>query len=149
MDPFSITVGCIGLIDIITRTSVQVVEFMRDVQAAKSDLDAVSRELLSLKTVLELLAEDITTYTNEPFPLALWNQITGIITNCGGIVEHIQQELRKHEGGKLSKAAHWVAFGKGNMANLKLSLEAHKSALEIALDMISLFVLLSLVEGGD
>jgi hypothetical protein len=50
----------------------------------------------------------------------------------------VQQTLEKHEGGTLSKAAKWVASGKSDVAKLQSSLKAHKSALDIALDMVQL-----------
>jgi hypothetical protein len=100
MDPLSITATCIGLVSTITKTSVLVGGFVKDVRAARSDLDGVSRELTSLKTVLELLADDMTGSTNEFFPETLIKQITGIITNCGGVVVDIEDTLKKHEGGQ-------------------------------------------------
>ena len=112
--------------------------FVRDVRAARSDLDAVSRELLSLKTVLELIADDVAGPNSELFPETLKNQIAGIATNCSGVVTEIEQTLNKHESGRLGKAAQWVMSGKDDVAKLRLSLEAHKSALDIALDMVSL-----------
>lgn len=138
MDPISFTATCIGLASTITRTSLIVIGFVKDVRAARSDLDAVSRELLSLKTVLELLADDVNDSNTKPIPQMLQKQITGIVTNCTGVVVDIEQTLKKHEGGKLNKAAKWVASGKSDVAKLQLSLEAHKSALEIALDMVTL-----------
>jgi hypothetical protein len=138
MDPLSITATCLGLISTITKTSLVVVGFVKDVRAARSDLDSVSRELLSLKTVLELLADDVTDSTNESFPQTLQKQIAGIVTNCTEVVGDIERTLTKHEGGKLNKAAQWVAFGKNDVLRLRSSLEAHKSALEIALDMVTL-----------
>ena len=65
MDPLSITATCIALVSTITKTSLLIGGFVKDVRAARSDLDGVSRELLSLKTVLELLADDVTESTNE------------------------------------------------------------------------------------
>lgn len=112
--------------------------FVKDVRAARSDLDVVSRELLSLKTVLELLAEDIGDSSSRSIPQTLQNQIAGIVRNCTGVVVDIEQTLKKHEGGKVNKAAKWVASGKSDVSRLQLSLEAHKSALEIALDMVTL-----------
>jgi hypothetical protein len=138
MDPISFTATCIGLASTITRTSLIVIGFVKDVRAARSDLDAVSRELLSLKTVLELLADDVNDSNTKPIPQMLQKQITGIVTNCTGVVVDIEQTLKKHEGGKLNKAAKWVASGKSDVVKLQLSLEAHKSALEIALDMVTL-----------
>lgn len=138
MDPLSITATCISLVSTITKTSLFVGGFVKDVRAARSDLDGVSRELLSLKTVLELLAEDAADSARESFPQTLQKQITGIISNCTGVVVDIEETLKKHEGGKLNKAAQWVAFGKNDMVKLRSSLEAHKSALEIALEMVTL-----------
>lgn len=111
---------------------------MKDVRAARSDLDEVSRELVSLKTVLELLADDINESSNVSFPQTLHKQSAGIVTNCTGVVVDIEETLKRHEGGKLAKAAQGVAFGKSDVLKLRSSLEAHKSALEIALDMVSL-----------
>ena len=138
MDPLSITATCIGLASTITRTSLVVIGFVKDVRAARSDLDLVSRELLSLKTVLELLADDADDSSSRSIPQTLQNQIAGIVRNCTGVVVDIEQTLKKHEGGKVIKAAKWVASGKSDVNRLQLSLEAHKSALEIALDMVTL-----------
>jgi hypothetical protein len=141
MEPLSITATCISLAATITRTSLVVISFVRDVRGAQSDLDAVSRELYSLKTVLELLADECNDCTNK-IPQTLQKQISGIITNCAGVVMDIEQTLKKHEGGKLNKATKWVTSGKSDVIKLQSSLEAHKSALEIALDMVTLQELL-------
>lgn len=138
MNPLSVTATCIGLASTITRTSLVVMDFVQDVRTARSDLDAVSRELLSLKTVLELLADDVNDSTGQSIPQTLQKQIAGIVTNCTGVVVDIEDTLKKHDGGKLSQAAKWVASGKNDVAKLQSSLEAHKSALEIALDMVTL-----------
>ncbi|PVH69029.1 hypothetical protein DL98DRAFT_186622 [Cadophora sp. DSE1049] len=138
MDPLSITVACIGLVATVTKTSLVVGGFVKDVRAARSDLDGVSRELLSLKTVLELLADDVTDSPNEALPQTLQKQIAGIITNCTGVVVDIEETIKKHEGRKVTKAAQWAAFGQKDMEKLRSSLEAHKSALEIALEMLTL-----------
>jgi hypothetical protein len=131
MDPLSVTTACFGLISTITSASLVVIGFVKDVRAARSDLDVVSRELISLKTILELLADDVNDSSNEPIPQTLQKQIVGIVANCTGVVVDIEKTLKKHEGGK-------VTSGKKDVAKLQTSLEAHKSALEIALDMVTL-----------
>jgi hypothetical protein len=137
MDPLTITATCIGLVSTITKTSLLVVGFVKDVRSARSDLDSVLRELQSLKTVLELLTEDCTDSTKN-IPQILQQQISGIVTNCSGVVVDIEQVLERHDGGKLAKATKWVASGKNEVIKLRSTLEAHKSALEIALDMVTL-----------
>lgn len=138
MDPLSITATCISLASTITKTSLVVIGFVKDVRAARSDLDAVSRELQSLRIVLELLADDVNDSANGSIPQNLQKQISGIISNCTGVVVDIEETLKKHEGGKGMKAAKWVASGKNDVLKLQSSLAAHRSALEIALDMVTL-----------
>lgn len=142
-DPLSIAATCIGLASTIARTSLAVISFVKDVRDAQSDLDAVSTELYSLKTVLEILADDCND-SPDKIPQILQKQISGITTSCAGVVVEIEKTLKKHEGGKLNKAAKWVASGKSDVIKLQSSLEAHKSALEIALDMVKLLELLIL-----
>jgi hypothetical protein len=137
MDPLSISTGCISLISAITKISVEVTSFVRSVRAARRDLDAISRELLSLKTLLELLADDASQNSNNAFLLTLQTQVAGIVSNCTLVLEEIGHVLKKHEGTKFTKAAHWAMSGSQDVQKLRLSLEAHKSALEIALEMVS------------
>jgi hypothetical protein len=105
MDPLSITTACFGLISTIASASLVVIGFVKDVRAARSDLDVVSRELISLKTILELLADDVNDSSSESIPQTLQKQIAGIVTNCTGVVVDIEKKLKKFEGGKVSKAA--------------------------------------------
>jgi hypothetical protein len=126
MDPLSITATCFGLIGTIGKTSLAITGFVHDVRSARSDLDSVSRELQSLKTLLELLVDDASNPTNGTFP---------------------EKTLEKHEGNKLSKNTMWVMGGKDDVAKLRSSLEAHKSALEIAFDMVTMYVCSALLIG--
>jgi len=138
MDPLSITISCITLITSIVKVSLQINGFIREVRDARGDLDAVSRELLSLKTVLEMLSEDAD--KGKGFPESLLKQISGILTNCGGVVEQIQVSLEKYGGGGIRRGVKWSISGREDMNKLRLTLEAHKTALDIALDMITLTI---------
>lgn len=141
MDPLSIATGCTSLVGTIIRVSISINGFVRDVRSARSELDGVSRELLSLKTILELLQQDASDSTAVSFPETLRKQITGIITNCSGVIQEIQDVLEKHQENRVDKAAKWALSGKSDVNKLRSSLEAHKSALEIALDMLALYAL--------
>ena len=139
MDPLSISLACITLIGAISKTSTVVTNFVRDVRGVKTELDGVSRELQSLKAVLETLANDAGDPTNSVLPETLKRQIAGIVTNCMGVVVEIEHTLERHEVTGLAKAARWKAIGLGDILKLRSSLEAHKAALEIALDMVTLY----------
>jgi hypothetical protein len=149
MDALSVATACLTLVGSITKLSFQIHGFVREVREARGDMDAVSRELQSLKTILEILAEDAetsttTNSTNGFFPATLGRQISGIVANCGGVVVQIEQCLERHGCGERSGAGlragtRWSLVGKGDMEKLRSSLEAHKSALDIALEMVTLY----------
>jgi hypothetical protein len=138
MDPLSIAAGCLSLANTITKASVTIYGFIKSVRAARGDLDAISRELLSLKTLLELLADDATDSYCYAFPKTLERQVNGIVSNCNEVVQSIEKTLKDYETLEGFKAAKWTVSAKDDMNKLRLSLEAHKSALEIALDMAAL-----------
>ena len=54
-DPLSIAVSCVGLLSAIATATVRINGFVRTARDARADLDDVSRELSSLRTVLELI----------------------------------------------------------------------------------------------
>ncbi|RYC85486.1 hypothetical protein BFJ63_vAg11586 [Fusarium oxysporum f. sp. narcissi] len=137
MDPLSIISGCAGLITAISSLSISISTFVRSCREARSDLDRVSRELHSLQTVLELIEEDAKDDT-KPFPPTIQHHVSGIVSNCGSVVLEVETCIKKYGDGRVKSRAAWAINGQGDMEKLRSSLEAHKSALEPALDMISL-----------
>ena len=135
MDPLSIPGSCVGLVANVTQVSLKIYGFVREVRDAQADLDAVTLELQSLKTVLETLREHSANFTSGAFPSRLVNQLSGILTNCGGVLQHIEKSLDKHGGGGVKSGVKWSLAGRDDMDKLRSSLEAHKSALQIALEM--------------
>jgi hypothetical protein len=139
MDPLSISVSCITLITTISRVTVAVTSFIREVRDARGDLDAISWELFSLRTVLDLLAEDTEGPHSEKLPERLRDQILDILKNCNRVVADVQSSLQKHNTSRLGRAGHWtMGGGKGDMMKFRSSLETHKTALGIALDMVAI-----------
>lgn len=136
MDPLSITVACVSLTATIAKTSTSVTLFVRAVRSARSDLDGVSRELASLTNILELLAEDAKEVDN--FPDTLRKHITGILANCELVLVEVQRLITKYDKPGIAAGTKWAFGGSEDVAKLQLSLEAHKSALEIALEMVAL-----------
>jgi hypothetical protein len=137
MDPISLTTGCVGLVAAIAQLTTSISTFIARVRSARADLDSVSRELLSLKIILELLHLDLTDDAVN-FSDTLQRQVSAIITNCTNVILEIQKILDKQNGSGVQKAAQWALSSRADVDKLRTSLEAHKSALEIALDMIQL-----------
>lgn len=105
---------------------------MKAVRSARKDLDTISRELISLQTILQLIADDVS--GDSDLPETLQKQISGIVSNCTQVLEEIRLTLEKN-----GTAALWAIRGSSDVTKLRLSLEAHKSALEIALDMVQMY----------
>jgi hypothetical protein len=91
-----------------------------------------------LKSVLEILGDDAKTSTAAIFPPTLVKQITGILENCGGVLGQIEVVIDNHSGGGVRRGVKWSLGGRGDVDKLRSSLEAHKSALDIALEMVAL-----------
>jgi Fungal N-terminal domain of STAND proteins len=138
MDPISITTGALSIVGSIGKLTITISTFVRQVRDARSDLDTVMRELVSLKSVLEILAEDVSQPGPNGLPESLAEQVQGILTGCDGVVMQIAQTLSKFERKSLIVKGQWALSGRGDMDKLRSSLEAHKSALNIALDMLQL-----------
>ncbi|RSM06001.1 hypothetical protein CDV31_009335 [Fusarium ambrosium] len=117
--------------------SVKIHSFVRTCREARGDLDSVSRELLSLKTILELIQEDASD-GSKPFPKTLSQHVTAILGNCHLVMTEIQTCITKYSQDRLKTRVAWAINGQGDINKLRSSLEAHKTALEIALDMLAL-----------
>ncbi|KAF5556270.1 hypothetical protein FNAPI_5793 [Fusarium napiforme] len=140
MDPLSIATGCATLISTIGSLSLSINTFVRTCREARSDLDRVARELLSLQTVLELIQEDVAD-ESKTFPTTLERHVSGIIINCNSLVIELQESITKYGGdSRLKSKAGWAINGQGDVSKLRSNLEAHKAALDLALDMLSLHV---------
>lgn len=102
---------CISLAASVAKVSVQTHGFVREVRDSCGDLDSVSRELYSLKTVLEIVSEDAEKRKGGGFSQSLNRQISGILTNCGCVLEHIEQSLEKCGGRGVKKGVNWMLGG--------------------------------------
>ncbi|KAM0425778.1 hypothetical protein ACHAPT_009028 [Fusarium lateritium] len=137
MDPLSIASGCAGLTTAIGSLSMSIHRFVRTCREARGDLDSVSRELHSLRTILELIQEDASD-ASKPFPAKLNQHVSAIVVNCNLVVTEIQDCITNYGQDRLKSRMAWAINGQGDINKLRSSLEAHKTALEIALDMLAL-----------
>ncbi|XEV04989.1 hypothetical protein FSHL1_010276 [Fusarium sambucinum] len=136
MDPLSITTACIGLIGTVATTTLAVTNFTRECREARSDLTSINGELSQLQLVLELLRDDTTVSDDQILPESLQEQILSIIDNCSAVVSKINLVLDRHSG-KVG-ALKWATFGKNEVIGLRMSLEAHRASLNLALELVSI-----------
>jgi len=135
MDPLSITTACLTLVGTVGKTSLAVTTFIRGCREARSDLTSISGELTQLHLVLDLLKDDAAVSDGRVIPESLQVQILSIIKNCSAVVDSINTVLENHSG--KAGAVKWVAFGKAEVAGLRMSLEAHRGSLSLVLELVS------------
>ncbi|RSM03725.1 hypothetical protein CDV31_010344 [Fusarium ambrosium] len=139
MDPLSIAAGCAGLISTIGTLSLSIHGFVRTCREARKDLDKVSRELQSLQSVLGLIEDDATN-EEKPFPPVIGQHVLNIISNCNSVILEIEACIAQYGQKQLKARVTWALGGQGDVEKLRTNLEAHKSSLELALDMHSLTI---------
>lgn len=134
MSRSSITTDCIELGNTISRATLVLNEFVREVREARSDLDRVSRELHSLQGVLDLLKEDAAS-----LPSKIAAQTPSILQQCNRLVEELDSSLLALDDPELSrpqKRTRWLCVGKAHIADLRDGLEAHRTTVGLALDLV-------------
>ena len=137
MDPISISASAAALLSTIFQVSISISGFVRDVRDARKDMDQVSRELSSLTTSLSSLRDD-SADPNLSLPPSLEQNLLAVVQNCSDIVRDIEALLSKVAGGGTLKSIYWTMFGRADMEKLRSNLEAHKSAFNIALDLLAM-----------
>ncbi|KAM0427901.1 hypothetical protein ACHAPT_007360 [Fusarium lateritium] len=138
MDPLSIAAACIAFVQAADKTITTIRRFILDCRDARSDLSAVNRELSDLKLTLNLL-EDLVPDGNEtgdPLPSSIREDIRSIIKNYLDVAKEIDNVLVEYRG--RFAVASWAAEGKQKIASLQAVLEAHRRALDLAVDTITL-----------
>lgn len=136
----AITVACASLISGIVTLTQQIATFVSQVRSSRKDIDAVSRELSSLALCLEALRDDSSKIS---FPESLQQNLVGILRNCDDVTKEMQDLLTKLSQESLRTGVQWSMLARDEMNKLRSRLEAHKSAIDIALEMISMYVLSS------
>ncbi|KAJ8123698.1 hypothetical protein ONZ43_g412 [Nemania bipapillata] len=129
-----ITAECSALDGRIAKLLTTLTTFVRHVREARSDVDAVSRELYSLQTVLVLLKEDAAL-----FPPELAQHTPAIIEHCSCVIDRLDESLLALDSPELSKQekrTRWLGVGRTEAAAFRTTLEAHKTAIGLALDLV-------------
>ncbi|KAI1875081.1 uncharacterized protein JN550_002510 [Neoarthrinium moseri] len=130
----SITTDCMELGNTISRASLVLNEYVREVREARADLDVVSRELHSLQSVLDLLKDDA-----GSLPSKVATETPALLQQCNLVVSELDADLLALDGSALSrpqKRSQWISRGKQQMAELVPTLEAHRAVLGLALDLV-------------
>ncbi|RYP48320.1 hypothetical protein DL768_005776 [Monosporascus sp. mg162] len=134
MESLSITTDCIALGNEIAKASLLLNGFVREVREARADVDEISRELHSLQSVLDLLKED-----TDALPPQLAAETRSILERCSTVVGELDDcfsTLNSNDMPRQEKRRLWIAQGRKDSSRFKPTLEAHRSIIGFALDLI-------------
>lgn len=133
-DPLSIATGCVSLVATIGTMAVRITSFVRTVREARGDLDHISRELASLRNILDLIQAD----ASQSLPGTLTRHLEGIIGNCNTIMVDLEQVLDKYQHGGSLASSKWAIHGKEDVEGLRARLETNTRSLNLAVDYMAL-----------
>ena len=134
MDPFTIATTCVGLVSAITELSLQIKDFARTFRETRRDLELVTSELQSLLICLECLQTD---YSNGrvSYPENISKSLLLVLQHCKNVTDQMQSLIKETSSATVTKRLHWATNGRQRMNELRCSLESHKGAIDIALEM--------------
>jgi len=135
MDPLTITTACVSLLGAVAALSKQISSFVSIARNARKDMDQFSRELTSLALCLETLREDD---AHVRYPEALKRNLIAILANVDHVTKEMDTLLKRCSAEGVGQSVKWSVANRDEAVRLRDSLEAHKSAIEIALELGSL-----------
>jgi hypothetical protein len=138
MDPLSITTGCITLITVVAKCVSCVKDFAVNCRDARQDLAAMSRELSDLDMTLHILKDDTGEDGPRKLPQNLRQRICDIMENCNSVLVELKALLDRYDGAGLDRSARWALSGRKDAQKIGSSLKAHKEALSLVVEAITL-----------
>src|SRR4051812_46636433 len=101
MEPISAAATVLGLVGTIASVTASATSFMRDVRDARKEIVAVTKELMSLRAILEILEDDLKGPTSAVVPDSTLKQIVEITGNCSSVVSDIGACIEDMQGSRL------------------------------------------------
>lgn len=134
------------MIAAIAQLTAQIVRFVSSFRDARRDMEAVSRELVSLSLCLEILKGDS---ARIKYPDGLRQNLLAVLKNCNVVTQDMSRLLEKLTSANVARRIQWTSTGREDMEKLRSSLESHKSALDIALDLTALLFISAVKEDTE
>ena len=134
-DPFSIVTASFGLSLSAAKVSKYAYDFTIKVRDARKSMDGIRRELMSIESVLRLIAEDIRLpgATHPP-------TLESILNDCETNIGHLEALLVKYDKERLSSKIKYVWRGKDKIEEYQKVLAKLSVALSITVELITLWV---------
>lgn len=135
-DSLSLTTGTLALISTVGKTSIVLTDFIKTCREARGDLLGVSQELSTLKQILEWLKDDTEEDELSAIPESLTTQVLPIISDYDRVLRNINRVVKSHTG--TLGPTKWAFSGKKNISSLREALLAHRGALNVTLETLTM-----------
>ncbi|KAF2121599.1 hypothetical protein BDV96DRAFT_668326 [Lophiotrema nucula] len=136
-EPSTIAASCAALGNTINQIILDARSFARKTRDSRHDMNAINAELLAIKTSLEIVHDDFTSYnTSTPSPFLV--PISSIIVYCGNTIDDVHKLMLMLSANQL-QAESWRATKHDEVDSARHRLEVLRLALDLALDHISIF----------
>jgi hypothetical protein len=138
MDPLSITTACLALLSGVSKATRFGTDFVVSCREARNDIAAVSRELSDLNITLHILKHGTEASELIQLPEDLRQHMRHIMVNCTTVLVNLEALLRKYQDPELDRAAKWTLSGREEAEKIRVSLETHKRALGLVVEVTTL-----------
>lgn len=128
VEPLSIATACVSLTTGIAILLLQLNAFISTTCDAPAEMRGVLEELTSLR----LSVESLRTNSNVVHhPVGMQESLVSVLTSCDSVRREMSVILGKMSSMKLARKIQWTVRGQRDMNRLRVSLESHKSALNV------------------
>lgn len=133
MDPFSITVGCVSLLTVVSQAINRTSDFAKSFRDARSEMIAIQLQLDQLKNILDLLAHDSLSEVGpkDATTADTDDHIKDQINNCMDILEDLAR-LMDDCGNSRAK---WALTGRARAYNIKGFLKGCITRLQLTVNV--------------
>ncbi|KAF2795048.1 hypothetical protein K505DRAFT_240763 [Melanomma pulvis-pyrius CBS 109.77] len=138
----TLAASCVALSTAIIQILSDAGNFARRVRDARHEMNAISSELLAIKTSLEIAHDDFSS-TSVSIPPPLLDAISGILGCCGHISGQVHKAIIKLSAYRIQSSA-WDKHRVDDFRRTRRHLETLHAVLDLALDQVSIFTLPSL-----
>lgn len=108
---------------------------MVPIRTAEADVNEIISEFESISATIKLLNQDFL----ERTPEHLRGKISDVVASCGKTINEIHGILSYYHPPLGTRIFRWVSTGKKSLERLKNSLNTHRFALGMALDIANLY----------
>jgi len=135
MDPFSITVGAVGLLSSLAALLVKLNELRADFVEAETEIDAMLQAFTDLTGILTRLQNSGET---SSLPGNLSKNLASVLSNCNKTAVEAGVLLRNASMHRMRRV-YWASTGKKECVGLYRGIKAHKATISIALNLCSMY----------